>query len=440
MEPCRQTIYQLKNLLEKGEITSAEIVKALLSRIENEEPGINAYITVCRDSALEQAEQADRAMKEGRSPGALAGIPVTIKDNISTKDILTTCGSRILENYIPIFDATVIKKIRQAGGIIIGKTNLDEFAMGSSTETSRFGATRNPADPERIPGGSSGGSAASVACHTAIAALGSDTGGSIRQPAACCGVVGFKPTYGRVSRYGLIAYASSLDQIGPITGNVADCALLLKVISGHDPDDSTSLRAPVPDFEQALKRDIRGLRIGVPREYFGKGLDGEVKSAIFRLMDELEKSGAKRVDLEMPHLEYAVATYYIIATAEASSNLARYDGVKYGYRSIQDDIGDMYRKTRQQGFGAEVKRRIILGTYVLSSGYYDAYYRKAQKVRSRLSLGRWLKIPWPCTFPIFIRFRSIWRACPASACPAAPNRDFRSGSSFSAPVWGRRLF
>lgn len=359
------TIHELRKKLDSGEISSKDIVGDIVSAGDK----LHAYIEF-------------KVQNTAHGEGVLSGIPITIKDNICIEGVQTTCASHILEGFVAPYSATVIKRLLDNGAILIPRANMDEFAMGSSTENSYFGVTRNPYDPERVPGGSSGGSATAVASHCAIAALGSDTGGSIRQPAALCGVVGLKPTYGRVSRYGLIAFASSLDQIGPITKDVTDCAILLSVISGHDPMDSTSADIPVPDYTKVLGEDIKGLKIGVPKEYFIEGMDPEVKAAIEKGIKDLKNLGAEIIQISLPHTDYAVATYYIIATAEASSNLARFDGVQYGYRAKTDSLYDMYTKTRREGFGPEVKRRIILGTYVLSAGYYDAYYLKAQKVRT----------------------------------------------------------
>jgi aspartyl-tRNA(Asn)/glutamyl-tRNA(Gln) amidotransferase subunit A len=374
-------IHDLIKLRDKGEVSSREILESVYKRIDGVESKVAAYVTLTRDEALRMAEKADREIAAGRAK-PLSGIPIAIKDNMCTKGILTTCASKILHNFVPPYESTVTSRLIENGYVLAGKTNLDEFAMGSSTENSGFHTTRNPWDTDRIPGGSSGGSAAAVAADECIAALGSDTGGSIRQPASLCGVVGMKPTYGRVSRYGLVAFASSLDQIGPITKNVADCALLLNVISGRDPRDSTSAPVDVPDFTAGLGEEIKGLRIGIPREYFIEGMDSEVEEAVKEAIRKFESLGARPVEVSLPHTDYAVATYYVLATSEASSNLARYDGVKYGSRAEGRDLMDMYMNSRARGFGAEVKRRIMLGTYTLSSGYYDAYYKKAQQVRT----------------------------------------------------------
>lgn len=378
------TLQDLQRKFTAGEVTAREIVRAYSLRINQVEPKVKAYITQTKDAAAAQAEALDEKLKGWRRTLPLMGMPLAIKDNICTEGVLTTCASRILGNFAPPYDATVIAKLREQGYLLLGKTNLDEFAMGSSTENSAFGPSRNPWNLQYVPGGSSGGSAAAVAADECAAALGSDTGGSIRQPAAFCGVVGLKPTYGRVSRYGLVAFASSLDQIGPITKCVADAAILLGIIAGHDPRDSTSAAVPVPDYLKVLKRrDLRKIRIGVPVEYFAEGLDPEVDRAVKDAIGELKKLGGEIKEIKLPTMDAAIATYYVIATAEASSNLARYDGVKYGLRSKQTkDLLELYTKTRQEGFGPEVKRRIMLGTYALSAGYYEAYYGKAQAVRT----------------------------------------------------------
>ena len=376
------TLCELKKLYEKKEVKPSEVVSSLLEKINSEDKKLHSYLFV-NEKAIEEAKIVDEKIAKGERLKELEGIPVAIKDNICTKNIPTTCASKILENFVPPYDATVIKKLKEKGAIIIGKTNMDEFAFGSSTENSAFGPTKNPLDKTRVPGGSSGGSASATGANLCFASLGSDTGGSIRQPASFCGVVGMKPTYGRVSRYGLIAFASSLDQIGPITKDVSDCALLLKIISGKDVMDSTSIDTPVADYPSFLKDDVENIKVGIPEEYFVKGIDNEIKEKIENLFKELEGMGVKLEKISLPHTEYGIAVYYIIATAEASSNLARFDGVKYGYRSTNyTDLVDMYKRTRGEGFGEEVKRRIILGTYVLSAGYYDAYYLKGQKVRT----------------------------------------------------------
>ncbi len=375
------SIDEARSAIDSGEISPVELINAIFERIEAVEEKVRSYVSLTKEKALTQARQAGGDIKRDVKQ-ILLGIPIAVKDNICTEEVKTTCSSKILEDFIPPYESSVTQRLKEHGYILIGKTNLDEFAMGSSTENSAFGYTRNPWDIERIPGGSSGGSATAVAADECIAALGSDTGGSIRLPAAFCGVVGFKPTYGRVSRYGLVAFASSFDQIGPITKNVKDSAILLNIISGHDPFDSTSANLPVPDFISVLGNDIKNIKIGVPKEYFIEGMDKEVEDYVKEAIKKLESLGAIPVEISLPHTGYAVATYYILATCEASSNLARYDGVKYGLRVDGEDLVDMYMRTREVGFGAEVKRRIILGTYALSSGYYDAYYRKAQQVRT----------------------------------------------------------
>jgi aspartyl-tRNA(Asn)/glutamyl-tRNA(Gln) amidotransferase subunit A len=370
------------------------------------------------DVARQQAALADARIQKGETT-PLTGIPLAIKDLICTQGVRTTCGSHILENYIPPYDATVIEKLKAAGAVLVGKANMDEFAMGSSTENSFFGPTRNPWDLERIPGGSSGGAAAAVAAGECIASLGSDTGGSIRQPASCCGVVGIKPTYGRVSRYGLVAFASSLDQIGPFSKDVRDAALLLQAICGHDFRDSTSVNVPVPDFTQSLVDNVRGMILGIPKECFREGLDPEVESAFREAVRNLEKLGAKTVEVSLPHSEYALAVYYILAPAEASSNLARYDGVKYGFRAKGSfDLMEMYKETRSQGFGAEVKRRIMLGTYALSAGYYEAYYRKAAQVRTLVRQD----------------FEKTFAHCDVLLTPTAPTPAFKLGEKVDDPL------
>lgn len=410
MELYNLTIGEARAAIDKGELSPVELTTTLIKRIESVDEKIKAYVTLTKEEALAQAKLAEGDIKKGNKQ-ILLGIPIAIKDNMCTKGVRTTCSSKILENFIPPYESTVTQRLNKEGYILIGKTNLDEFAMGSSTENSVFGYTRNPWDIERIPGGSSGGSAAAVAADECIAALGSDTGGSIRQPAALCGVVGFKPTYGRVSRYGLVAFASSLDQIGPITKNVRDSAILLNIISGHDPCDSTSANLPVPDFTSVLGQEIKGIKIGVPKEYFIEGMDKEVEESVKDAIKKLESLGAVPVEISLPHTGYAVAAYYILATSEASSNLARYDGVKYGLRAEGKDLLDMYMNTRQEGFGAEVKRRIILGTYALSSGYYDAYYRKAQQARTLIKED----------------FEKAFKSVDVIVTPTSPTPAFKAG-------------
>jgi len=383
MEITGHTIEELQELLQSKKMSAVELTQGYLARIAEIDSDIKAFITVTEEEALAQAKAVDEKIARGDILGPLEGIPMALKDNMCTDGIRTTCASKILANFIPPYNATVVEKLKDSGAVLLGKLNMDEFAMGSSTENSGFFPTRNPWDLERVPGGSSGGSVAAVAADEAVYALGSDTGGSIRQPAAFCSVVGLKPTYGLVSRYGLVAYASSLDQIGPVTKTVADNALVLNAIAGHDPKDSTSLNYEKPDYTQFLTEDIRGLKIGVPKEYFGQGVDPQVADVIKKAIATYESLGAQVEECSLPHTEYAMPAYYLIATAEASSNLARYDGVRYGHRSQEaEDVVGMFCKTRAEGFGSEVKRRIMLGTYALSAGYYDAYYLKAQKVRT----------------------------------------------------------
>ena len=408
------SILELNNLLKNRECTSKEITEIFLNRIEKLQPEINAYITVCNDDAIKQAEEADKRFSSGNAD-ILTGIPLAIKDLICTKGIRTTCGSKMLENYIPQYNATVYEKLLSQNIVTLGKANMDEFAMGSSNETSYYGTVKNPVDYERVSGGSSGGSAAAVASNQCVASLGSDTGGSIRQPASFCGVVGVKPTYGRVSRFGLVAFASSLDQIGPIGKNVEDCAVLMNAISGYDEKDSTSVNKYVPDYLSSLKKEcLKGLRVGMPKEYFIEGINIDVRKNLENTLHNMEKEGAEIVEISLPHTELAVAVYYIIAPAEASSNLARYDGVKYGFRADRyEDLIDMYKKTRSQGFGDEVKRRIMLGTYALSSGYYDAYYLKASKVRNLIKQD----------------FEKAFEKVDVIACPVTPSTAFKFKSS-----------
>ncbi len=416
--PFELTIAQAHEFLTKREISSVELTRAVLDRITRVEPQIGAFITVTPEAALKQAEAADRRIAAGQIL-PLTGIPLAIKDLISTKGLRTTCASRILEHYVPPYDATVISRLQDLGAVMVGKANMDEFAMGSSTENSALQVTRNPWNADFIPGGSSGGSAAAVAAGECLGALGSDTGGSIRQPAAHCGVVGLKPTYGRVSRYGLVAYASSLDQIGPLAKTVADCALLLQALAGHDPRDSTSVPREVPDYPSSLNQGIQNRTIGIPKEYFVGGLDPEVEQAIRQAIRVLEKEGARCQEISLPHTEYAIAVYYIIATAEASSNLARYDGVKYGFRERESrKLMDMVQKTRSLGFGPEVVRRIMLGTYVLSAGYYDAYFRKASQVRTLISQD----------------FRQAFDQVDLILTPVAPTTAFRRGEKTDDPL------
>jgi aspartyl-tRNA(Asn)/glutamyl-tRNA(Gln) amidotransferase subunit A len=419
MELTRLTIHQLQGFLQRREVTAREALTAFLKRIAQVEGSIQAYMAVTGREALGQANRTDRLRREGTPLGPLAGVPLAIKDVICTRNVPTTCSSKILGGFLPPYDATVVRRLADAGAVVLGKTNMDEFAMGSSTENSGYKATRNPWDLDRVPGGSSGGSASAVAADMCAGALGSDTGGSIRQPAAFCGIVGLKPTYGRVSRYGLVAFASSLDQIGPMTKDVRDAALLMTVIAGHDPCDSTAADLPVPDYTAALGREITGLRIGIPDEYFIAGMDPEVEAGIRTAIEAMESLGAKAERISLPHTEYAVATYYLVATAEASSNLARYDGVKYGARAREPkDLLSMYMQTRQNGFGAEVKRRIMLGTYALSAGYYDAYYLKALRVRTLIRRD----------------FEEAFRRCEVILTPTAPTAAFRLGEKTADPL------
>jgi aspartyl-tRNA(Asn)/glutamyl-tRNA(Gln) amidotransferase subunit A len=419
MELYQLTIHELQDLLRKRTVSAEELTKTIYQRIEQVEKRIHAYITLTPEAAIEQAREADKLLAQGDHTAPLLGIPLAIKDVLCTKGVKTTCASSILANFIPPYDATVISRLRENGAIFLGKTNMDEFAMGSSAETSAFGITRNPWNLEYVPGGSSGGSAAAVAADECIAALGSDTGGSIRQPASHCGIVGLKPTYGRVSRFGLVAYASSLDQIGPMTKDVTDTAILLNIIAGKTPFDCTCVDLPVPDYMQALVPDIKGLRIGIPKEYFIEGIEPEVEEKIRDVLKTFETLGASCIEVSLPHTPYALATYYIIATAEASSNLARYDGVKYGYRTEHaQDLLDMYQNTRKEGFGQEVKRRIMLGTYTLSAGYYEAYYRKAQQVRTLFRQD----------------FKNAFEKCDVLVTPTSPTPAFKIGEKVEDPL------
>ncbi len=384
MELCDKSAVELSQMLKKREVSSREVTESVFKRIAEKEGSINAYITKTMDIALSQADEADKRFASGKDTSPLNGIPVALKDNLCTQGIKTTCASKILENYIPTYNATAVEKAISDGAVITGKTNLDEFGMGSSTENSIIGPTRNPADTDCVTGGSSGGSAAAVASGEAIIALGTDTGGSIRQPSAFCGITGIKPTYGRVSRYGLISYASSLDQIGVLGKNAEDCAMMLNSICGHDRRDTTSANVSKPDFSASLNKGVKGIKAGLPKEYFIEGLDQGIRDSVMSAVKLLEKNGMEIEEISLPHASHAISSYYLIATAEASSNLARYDGVKYGYRADadSDDSVMMYENTRSRGFGSEVKRRIMLGTYVLSAGYYDAYYLKGQRVRN----------------------------------------------------------
>lgn len=419
MRLYEKTASELSEMLKNKECSAVELCNDVLARINETENKIGAYVTVAEESAKENAKKIDKAMAAGEKLHPLAGIPIGIKDNISTKGIRTTCSSKMLENYVPPFDATVMNKINNAGMTVLGKMNMDEFAMGSSTETSYMHLTRNPYNTECVPGGSSGGSAAAVAAGEAILTLGSDTGGSIRQPAALCGVVGMKPTYGSVSRYGLVAFASSLDQIGPLGKSVKDVAMLQSLICGHDRYDATSKNIEYPDYAAALKENAKSLKIGIPKEYFGEGIDSQVKESVMKAVKEFEEQGAVIKEISLPSTEYAINTYYIIASAEASSNLARFDGVKYGYRTSEyDGLVDMYEKTRSEGFGDEVKRRIMLGTFVLSSGYFDAYYKKAKRVQNQISQ----------------EFADAFKDCDIIATPTVPASAFKIGENIGDPI------
>jgi len=414
-----KTISELSDLLEQGKCTSVGIVNDVLAAIDARDGRIGAYLTIDRVTALAQAEAADKARAAGKR-GALLGIPLAIKDLLNVKGQPCTCSSKIIEGYIAPYDATAIAKLREAGAVFLGRVNMDEFAMGSSTESSAFKKTRNPWNTDHVPGGSSGGSAASVAADEAVAALGSDTGGSIRQPAAFCGCVGLKPTYGMISRYGLTAFASSLDQIGPITKTVKDSAILLSAMAGKDPMDSTSVDLPVSDFAKALTSDhsLKGMKLGLPKEYFVEGMDPEVEASVRSAVEHCKKLGAEIVEVSLPHSKYAIAVYYIIATAEASANLARFDGIRYGLRKDGADPIELYGKTRAAGFGPEVKRRIILGTYVLSSGYYDAYYLRAQKVRTLIRND----------------FTEAFKQCDAILAPVTPTPAYKIGEKTNDPL------
>ena len=419
MSLYQKSLLELSNLIKNKEVKPSEIVSEFVNRAQELDKKINAYVSDLSEEAIKEARKKDEQLTKLDNIPSLFGLPIAIKDNISTKGIRTTCSSKMLENYIPPFDATVIEKLKEQGYVITGKTNLDEFAMGSSTENSAFFTTRNPWDLERVPGGSSGGSAAAVAAGMVPAALGSDTGGSIRQPAALCGIVGLKPTYGRVSRYGLVAFASSLDQIGPMTRYVEDAALLMNVISGYDPKDSTSADEKVPDYLSEIKKDIKGLKVGLPKEFFIEELDKDIKETVLNAVRLLEKEGIEVEEISLPHTKYAIEAYYIIAPSEASSNLARYDGVRYGYRTPEyKDLEEMYSKTRDEGFGSEVKRRIMLGTYSLSSGYYDAYYLKAQKVRTL----------------IYNDYMEAFKKVDAIITPTTPDVAFKIGEKSSDPI------
>lgn len=419
MNLYEKSAYELSGMLKNKQTSSVEITKSVFDRIESVEEKVDSYVTLNKENALKKAEEVDQKLSNGDVLSPLAGIPIGIKDNISTKGLKTTCSSKMLKNYVPPFNATVVDKINNADMVITGKLNMDEFAMGSSTETSYVKKTKNPFDFDRIPGGSSGGSAASVSACEAVVSLGSDTGGSIRQPASYCGAVGLKPTYGRVSRFGLVAFASSLDQIGPIGRTVKDVAMLQSVISGHDKYDATSADVEVSDYLANLKSDVRGLKIGVPKEYFGDGIDNNVKNAVYSAVKVLEENGASVKEISLPSTNYALSAYYIISSAEASSNLARYDGVKYGYRAKEfDSLIDMYERTRSEGFGEEVKRRILLGTFVLSSGFFDAYYKKAKLVQRRVSA----------------EFNEVFKDIDVICTPTVPSTAFKIGENMDNPL------
>lgn len=419
MDLMKLTAVQLSEKIRAGEIRVAEAVQAALDAIEEKDQTINAFITVDREGALKAAEEIQKKIDAGELTGPLAGVPVAVKDNICTKGLKTTCASKILYNFVPTYNAEVIDNLRRAGMVVVGKTNMDEFAMGSTTETSYFGVTRNPRNPEHVPGGSSGGSCAAVGAGEVLCALGSDTGGSIRQPSSFCGVTGLKPTYGAVSRYGLIAYGSSLDQIGPVARDVRDCAALFSVIASHDRKDSTSVELEDYDFMGALKEDVSGLKVGIPNEYFGEGLDPQVKERVLHAAGLLEQKGAQVEHFDLGMLEYAIPAYYVIASAEASSNLERFDGVKYGFRAEEyRGLHDMYKETRSQGFGPEVKRRIMLGSFVLSSGYYDAYYLKALRTKALIKKS----------------FDQAFAKYDVILAPAAPTAAPKLGESLSDPL------
>jgi aspartyl-tRNA(Asn)/glutamyl-tRNA(Gln) amidotransferase subunit A len=419
MQLTQLNVDAARSAIQERKTTALAVTEAHYARIQQEDGQIGAFLTLCKERALEQVDRIDRMAAEGKPLPPLAGVPVAIKDVMSTRGVRTTAGSKILGNYIPPYDCTAVARLEAAGAVVLGKTNCDEFAMGSSTENSAFHPAHNPRDLSRVPGGSSGGSAAAVAADMAVVALGSDTGGSIRQPASFCGVVGLMPTYGRVSRYGLIAFASSLDHIGPLAKTVKDAAIVLRTIAGRDPMDATSADLPVPDYVAEIDKPVRGLKLGVAKEYFGDGLDDEVRHAVESAIDKLKSLGCEVVPVSLPHTPYAIPTYYLIATAEASSNLARYDGVRYSYRAAGvKSLSEMYRRSREKGFGAEVKRRIMLGTYALSAGYYDAYYLKAQKVRTLLTRD----------------FEEAFRKVDAIVTPTSPTPAFRLGEKSNDPL------
>ena len=418
MELLSLSAVELGAAIKEGRTTAVEAMQAVLDQIDQTEEQYNCYVTVDREGALRKAEAVQEKIEAGELTGPLAGVPVAIKDNLCTEGLLTTCASKILENFVPTFSAEAVINLEKAGAVLIGKTNMDEFAMGSTTETSAYGVTRNPRNPEHVPGGSSGGSAAAVAAGECFFALGSDTGGSIRQPASYCGVVGMKPTYGTVSRYGLVAYGSSLDQIGPLCKTVEDCAVILETIASHDKKDSTSIERQDADFTSALVKDVRGMRIGIPQDYFIPGLNPEVKAAVLQAAELLKENGAVVEEFDLSLVDYAIPTYYTIASAEASSNLERFDGIKYGYRAESEGLHQMYKKTRSQGFGPEVKRRIMLGSFVLSSGYYDAYYLKALRVKAMIKKA----------------FDDAFAKYDCILGPAAPTTAPKLGDSLTDPI------
>ena len=419
MDATPLTIDAVRSAVQERKVTATALAESFYARIEKDDAQIGAFLTLCKDRALAQAAKADAMAEKGEALPPLGGVPVAIKDVMVTRGVHTTAGSKILENFVPPYDCTAVARMEAAGAVVLGKLNCDEFAMGSSNENSAYRPVHNPRDRSRVPGGSSGGSAAAVAAGMAVATLGSDTGGSIRQPASFCGVVGLKPTYGRVSRYGLIAFASSLDHIGPLTNTVKDAALVLRTIAGRDPMDATSAEVPVPDYVAELDQGARGLKIGVAREYFGEGLDGEVRQSVEAAIQKLATLGCEVMPVSLPHTEYAIPTYYLVATAEASSNLARYDGVRYGFRARDaKSLSDMYRRSRDQGFGAEVKRRIMLGPYALSAGYYDAYYLKAQRVRTLLTRD----------------FEEAFKKVDVIVTPTSPTTAFKLGERSDDPL------
>lgn len=412
------SIGSIRKALEARQLSARELTQEFYSRIDKRNPELNAYLALCPERAFAQADRVDAMVSRGDKLPPLAGVPMAIKDVISTRGVRTTCGSKILEHYVPPFDATAVERLEAAGAVLLGKTNCDEFAMGSSNENSAYGPVRNPVAPDRVPGGSSGGSAAAVAADLAVGALGTDTGGSVRQPGALCGIPALMPTYGRVSRYGLIAFASSLDRIGPFAKSARDAAKILGVIAGRDPNDETSAGVAKPDYAAEIDNPVAGMRIGIPKEYFGKGMDQEVRNHVKVGIKRLESMGCKSIEVRMPHTDYAIATYYIVATAEASSNLARFDGVRFGLRAESGTLREMYKKTRGKGFGPEVKRRIMLGTYALSSGYYDAYYLRAQKVRSLIASD----------------FARAFETVDVIVTPTSPSPAFRIGERVADPL------